>query len=116
LLSVVPVPDISGDQQQHDPVPAAGEPGLADIITLQRRRAAEISEGDEEGFFLDTIAEYQWARDAAGLAQATLDGWSSRSPRSASITAWPRGGWPRGTSTSTSPGRASDLPPRCGGR
>ena len=69
---MVPVPGASGEQ--HDPRPAAGEPGLADIITLQRRKAAELSEGDEEGFFLDTIAEYQWARDAAGLAPATLDG------------------------------------------
>ena len=52
----------------------AGERGLADVVTLQRRKAAEISEGDEESFFLDTVAEYQWARDAAGLAPATLDG------------------------------------------
>jgi integrase/recombinase XerC len=70
---VVPVPDAAGGEQ-HDLRPAAGEQGLADIVTLQRRKAAEVSEGDEEGFFLDTIAEYQWARDAAGLAPATLDG------------------------------------------
>jgi hypothetical protein len=50
------------------------ERGLADVLTLQRRKAAEISDGDEESFFLDTVAEYQWARDAAGLAPATLDG------------------------------------------
>ena len=73
LLSVVPVPDAGGGEQ-HDLRPAAGERGLAGIVTLQRRKAAEVSEGDEEGFFLDTIAEYQWARDAAGLAPATLDG------------------------------------------
>ena len=42
------------------------EPGLADVVTLQRRKAAEVSDGDEESFFLDTLAEYQWARDAAG--------------------------------------------------
>ena len=47
---------------------------MADVVTLQRRKAAEISDGDEESFFLDTVAEYQWARDAAGLAPATLDG------------------------------------------
>ena len=52
----------------------AGEQGLADVVTLQRRKAAEVSEGDEESFFLDTVAEYQWARDAAGLAPATLEG------------------------------------------
>jgi integrase/recombinase XerC len=50
------------------------EPGLADVVTLQRRKAAGISDGDEESFFLDTVAEYRWARDAAGLAPATLDG------------------------------------------
>lgn len=59
--------------QQHEPGLAAVEPGLADIVALQRRRAADLSDGDEESFFLDTIAEYQWARDAAGLAQTTLD-------------------------------------------
>ena len=50
------------------------EPGLADVVTLQRRKDAEVSDGDEESFFLDTLAEYQWARDAAGLAPTTLDG------------------------------------------
>ena len=57
-------------------IPAAGplaEPGLANVVTLQRRRAAEIDGGGEESFFLDTLAEYQWARDAAGLAATTLD-------------------------------------------
>jgi hypothetical protein len=49
------------------------EPGLADVVTLQRCRAAEASDGDEESFFVDTLAEYQWARDAAGLAATTLD-------------------------------------------
>src|SRR6266704_2814630 len=50
------------------------EPGLADVVTLQRRKDAAVSDGSEESLFLDTIAEYQWARDAAGLASATLDG------------------------------------------
>lgn len=48
------------------------EPGLADVVTLQRR-AADLSGGDEQSFFLDTLAEYQWARDVAGLAATTLD-------------------------------------------
>src|SRR5271166_58918 len=48
------------------------EPELADVVTL-RRRAADLSAGDEESFFLDTLAEYQWARDVAGLAATTLD-------------------------------------------
>src|ERR1700735_5043044 len=71
LLSVVQ-PPVAGDWGV--PRLEAGEPGLADVLTLQRRKAAEISEGDEESLFLDTVAEYQWARDAAGLAAATLEG------------------------------------------
>jgi integrase/recombinase XerC len=61
LLSVVrPAHD---DDEQPGPPPLVGEPGLADVVTLQRRKAAEISDSDEESFFLDTVAEYQWARD-----------------------------------------------------
>jgi integrase len=51
----------------------AVEPGLADVVTLQRQRAAEVTADDEHGFFVDTLAEYQWARDVAGLAASTLD-------------------------------------------
>jgi hypothetical protein len=61
----------------------ACEPGLlllpsdspvADVVTLQRRAAATIRDGDEEGFFQDTIAEYVWARDVAGLSFPPLHG------------------------------------------
>jgi integrase/recombinase XerC len=31
------------------------EPGLAEVVTLQRRRAAQLSDGDEQSFFLDTL-------------------------------------------------------------
>lgn len=57
-----------------DPAAVSVEAGLADVVTLRRRRQARISAHDEESFFLDTLSEYQWARDAAGLAQETLDG------------------------------------------
>lgn len=50
----------------------SAESGLADVVTLQRRRQARLSAGDEESFFIDTLSEYQWARDAAGLAPSTL--------------------------------------------
>jgi integrase/recombinase XerC len=58
--------------------PPAAEPtlldtGLADVLTLQRRREAQLSADDEEGFFAETLSEYVWARDAAGLAASTLD-------------------------------------------
>ncbi|MER7694701.1 site-specific integrase [Streptomyces sp. NPDC097610] len=32
-----------------------------------------MSAEDEESFFVETMSEYQWARDAAGLAPSTLD-------------------------------------------
>ncbi len=57
-----------------DPAAVSVETGLADVITLQRRRQARLSAHDEESFFVDTLSEYQWARDAAGLAPSTLDG------------------------------------------
>ena len=50
----------------------SAESGLADVVTLQRRRQARLSAGDEESFFIDTLSEYQWARDTAGLAPSTL--------------------------------------------
>jgi integrase/recombinase XerC len=49
------------------------EPDLAEVVTLQRRKAAGTSGGDEEALYLDTLAEYQWARDVSGLAATTLD-------------------------------------------
>jgi integrase/recombinase XerC len=64
-------------------VPAVREPdaedaelaggGLADVLTFERRHAAQVSQGDERSFFLDTLAEYTWARDVAGFAASTLD-------------------------------------------
>ena len=60
--------------EQHVPRLVAGEQGLADVVTLQRRKAAEISEGDEGELLPGHRCRYQWARDAAGLAPATLDG------------------------------------------
>jgi integrase/recombinase XerC len=70
-LSLVPAATPDGDETSVEPVL---EPGLADVVTLQRRKAAEVTADDEQSFFLDTVAEYQWARDTAGLAAATLDG------------------------------------------
>ncbi|MFJ9683728.1 hypothetical protein ACIRP2_37775 [Streptomyces sp. NPDC101194] len=32
-----------------------------------------MSAQDEEGFFVDALTEYQWARDSAGLAPSTID-------------------------------------------
>ncbi|MFB9573796.1 hypothetical protein [Streptomyces yanii] len=38
------------------------ETGLAGVVTLQQQREAQPSAQDEEGFFVDAISEYQWAR------------------------------------------------------
>lgn len=49
-----------------------GGAGLAEVFQLHRRRGARdgLSERD---YFFDTLAEYQWARDAAGLMPETVD-------------------------------------------
>ena len=64
----------SGASVDLDPTAMPVETGLADVVTLQRRRQARMSAADEESFFVDSLSEYQWARDAAGLAPSTLDG------------------------------------------
>jgi hypothetical protein len=79
LLSVVR-PAVGGEDVGPAEEPVL-EPGLADVITLQRRKSAALTDGDEESFFLDTVAEYQWARDAAGLAATTLDRPHGSGPR-----------------------------------
>ncbi|MFB7270688.1 tyrosine-type recombinase/integrase [Streptomyces sp. NPDC056244] len=47
--------------------------GLADVFTLHRGRSAAVGVRDERAFFFDTLAEYQWARDAAGLMPSSID-------------------------------------------
>jgi hypothetical protein len=58
------VPPAAFDGETAEALPV--EAGLADVVTLQRRRQAKLSVQDEQSLFVDTIAEYQWARDAAG--------------------------------------------------
>ncbi|MGW2974261.1 site-specific integrase [Streptomyces mirabilis] len=65
-LSLVPPPAAPAPQQPR------AEEGLADVLTLQERASAISSEADEVAFFHDTVAEYTWARDVAGLAATTL--------------------------------------------
>lgn len=50
---------------------AVEQAGLADVVTLQSRAATMSDPGDERSFFHDTVAEYGWARDVAGLASTT---------------------------------------------
>lgn len=70
-LSVVAVGD-EPDVLVGDGV--AIEQGLADVVSLHRRSRATAKDPDEEErLFADTVAEYQWARDAAGLAPGTLE-------------------------------------------
>ena len=56
---------------QRDRTPDA-DAGLADVVTLQSRISATIDADDERSFFHDTVAEYTWARDVAGLAPSIL--------------------------------------------
>ncbi|MFB0629543.1 hypothetical protein [Streptomyces sp. AB3(2024)] len=49
------------------------EPGLADVLTLQRQTAATVSVEAERALFQDSLAEYVWARDVAGLSPRTLE-------------------------------------------
>jgi integrase/recombinase XerC len=72
VLSLAPPPPPAIGEQA--PVTLAGEPGVADVVTFGRRRAGQVPPDDEEEerFFADTLAEYQWARDVAGLAPSTL--------------------------------------------
>jgi integrase/recombinase XerC len=58
-LSLVPVENEPRDQADRSGGSVLLEPGLADVVTLERRWAAAIGDGDEQAFFLDTIAEYQ---------------------------------------------------------
>lgn len=70
LLSLAPPPP-EPSSRAAGVIPA--DAGLADVVTLQRRREAEVRDGDEDCFFADTLLEYQWARDVAGLAPSTLE-------------------------------------------
>ncbi|WP_107055422.1 tyrosine-type recombinase/integrase [Streptomyces sp. NRRL S-1824] len=54
--------------------PGEGECGLADVLTLQHRAAEASSPEAEHALYQDTLAEYCWARDVAGLAPSTLHG------------------------------------------
>ena len=73
MLSLAPPPLVVIGEQAA--VTLAGEPGLADVVTFgrqQRAVQAPVDDEEEERFFADTLAEYQWARDVAGLAPSTL--------------------------------------------
>lgn len=46
--------------------------GLPDVASLQRRITATVDPADESAFYYDTLAEYGWARDVAGLAPSSV--------------------------------------------
>lgn len=70
LVGSAPPPDTGGKNAG----PSAGPSGLADVVTLQSRAASLADSDDERSFFQDTLAEYGWARDVAGLAPTTQQG------------------------------------------
>ncbi len=65
-LELVPRP---GEEPAELP---GGATGLADVMTMQSRASARRDVDDETAFFHDTLAEYSWARDVAGVAPSTL--------------------------------------------
>ncbi|MGW7276477.1 tyrosine-type recombinase/integrase [Streptomyces sp. NPDC054864] len=52
---------------------AVPERGVAEVLTLQSQRAGGSGAADQRAYFFDTLAEYQWARDAAGLMASSID-------------------------------------------
>ncbi|MER6490053.1 hypothetical protein [Streptomyces griseorubiginosus] len=58
---------------RHNEDPLSPGMPLADVFTLHGRRSASSDPADEQAFFLDVLAEYQWARDAVGLMPGTID-------------------------------------------
>ncbi|MDA5283889.1 site-specific integrase [Streptomyces sp. Isolate_45] len=46
---------------------------MAEVLTLGPQRGGGSGPADQRAYFFDTLAEYQWARDAAGLMPATID-------------------------------------------
>jgi integrase len=59
--------------QERPGEPGSSAPGLADVVTLQRNAASTSSCEDERALFQDSLAEYLWARDVAGLSPKTLE-------------------------------------------
>ncbi|MFD9595307.1 hypothetical protein ACFWA9_21500 [Kitasatospora sp. NPDC059973] len=68
-LTLVAPPSRHADELPTTPLV---DTGLADVVSIQRRAAAGASGEDAEAFFHDTLMEYVWARDVAGLAPTTL--------------------------------------------
>ena len=60
MLSLVPPPVVPADMAS---VTVPAEAGVAEVVTLGRQRPERGLGDDEERFFTDTLAEYQWARD-----------------------------------------------------
>lgn len=45
---------------------------LAEVFSLHTRQSRS-GQTDERSYFFDTLEEYQWARDAAGLMPSSID-------------------------------------------
>lgn len=93
---------------------SAEEPGGAgpvEVFQLHRCRA-ERGTLSERDYFFDTLAEYQWARDAAGLTPETVD----KLVKPVIEICEYLGACGRGTSTATSLGRVGGPDPPCAPR
>ncbi|WP_405996210.1 site-specific integrase [Streptomyces sp. NBC_00986] len=62
-----------GDSETRSLTPGRDAVGLAEVFSLHTYRSSHSGQRDERSYFFDTLAEYQWARDAAGLMPASID-------------------------------------------
>ncbi|RSO07051.1 integrase [Streptomyces sp. WAC 06783] len=61
------------ESSTRTPVPGRAPAGLAEVFSLHTYRSSRPGQPDARSYFFDTLAEYQWARDAAGLMPASVD-------------------------------------------
>ncbi|GJF20970.1 tyrosine-type recombinase/integrase [Streptomyces sp. HO565] len=62
-----------GDLETRTPTSGQPPDGLAEVFSLHTHRTGRAGQRDERSYFFDTLAEYQWARDAAGLMPSSID-------------------------------------------
>ncbi|WP_328432596.1 tyrosine-type recombinase/integrase [Streptomyces sp. NBC_00453] len=61
-----------GEFETRSLTPGRDAVGLAEVFSLHTYRNRS-GQRDERSYFFDTLAEYQWARDAAGLMPSSID-------------------------------------------
>ncbi|WP_319770501.1 hypothetical protein [Streptomyces europaeiscabiei] len=62
-----------GESETRSLAPGRDAVGLAEVFSLHTYRSSCSGQRDQRSYFFDTLAEYQWARDAAGLMPSSID-------------------------------------------